>query len=68
MTNNGSPHCAKTFAAACRRHGPKHLFTRPYTPRINDKAERLIQTALREWSDLTATTILPMWLHHYNWH
>ena len=48
MTDNGSAYRAKTFAAACRRHGLKHLFTRPYTPRTNGKAERFIQTALRQ--------------------
>jgi transposase InsO family protein len=75
MTDNGSAYRAKTFAAACRRHGLKHLFTRPYTPRTNGKAERFIQTALREWSYATAyptsaarTAALPPWLHHYNWH
>jgi transposase InsO family protein len=75
MTDNGSAYRAKTFAAACRRHGLKHLFARPYTPRTNGKAERFIQTALREWSYATAyptsaarTAALPPWLHHYNWH
>ena len=50
-------------------------FTRPYTPRSNGKAERLIQTALREWAYSRAydnsqqrAVELPRWLHQYNWH
>ena len=52
-----------------------HRRTRPYTPRTNGKAERFIQTTLREWayarayetSDQRARCLLP-WLHQYNWH
>jgi transposase InsO family protein len=54
--------------------GLRHHFTRPYTPRTNGKAERFIQTALREWvyarlyqdSQNRHQYLLP-WLHHYNW-
>jgi transposase InsO family protein len=75
MTDNGSCYRAKAFAKACRRLGIKHIFTRPYRPQTNGKAERFIQTALREWayarayetSDQRAND-LPIWLHHYNWH
>jgi transposase InsO family protein len=75
MTDNGSCYRAKAFAKACRRLRLKHIFTRPYTPRTNGKAERFIQTALREWayaqaypnSDRRAQE-LPIWLHRYNWH
>ena len=49
--------------------------TRPYTPQTNGKAERFIQTALREWAYATAFNTsderraeLPRWLHRYNWH
>ncbi|MDB5601967.1 MAG: family transposase [Xanthobacteraceae bacterium] len=49
--------------------------TRPYTPKTNGKAERFIQTALREWAYTKAythsdgrTAELPIWLHRYNWH
>jgi hypothetical protein len=53
----------------------KHLRTKPYTPKTNGKAERFIQTALREWayarayrtSDQRAAE-LPIWTHQYNWH
>jgi transposase InsO family protein len=41
---------SKAFAAVCQELGIKHRFTRPYTPRTNGKAERFIQTALREWA------------------
>jgi len=75
MTDNGSCYRSAFFARLCRRLGIKHLFTRPYTPRTNGKAERFIQTALREWayavsyysSDQRAGH-LNTWLHEYNWH
>ena len=40
----------KDFRAACKRRGLRQVFTKPYTPRTNGKAERFIQTALREWA------------------
>jgi transposase InsO family protein len=75
MTDNGSCYRAKAFARACAKLGLKHIFTRPYRPQTNGKAERFIQTVLREWayaraydtSDQRAKK-LPIWLHHYNWH
>jgi transposase InsO family protein len=50
MTDNGSCYRSKAFARACRRFGLKHIFTKPYTPKTNGKAERFIQTSLREWA------------------
>ena len=50
MTDNGSCYRSKAFRAACKRLGLRQIFTRPYTPRTNGKAERFIQTALREWA------------------
>jgi transposase InsO family protein len=75
MTDNGSCYISGAFARACKRLGLKHLRTKPYTPRTNGKAERFIQTALREWayakayhhSDQRSAELLP-WLHRYNWH
>jgi transposase InsO family protein len=75
MTDNGSCYRSKAFRDACRDLGLKHIRTRPYTPKTNGKAERFIQTALREWayaqaypsSDRRALE-LPVWLHRYNWH
>ncbi len=75
LTDNGPAYASRHFAQACRTLGLKHRRTRPYTPRTNGKAERYIQTALREWaygrsynnSDQRAKA-LPAWLHQYNWH
>jgi transposase InsO family protein len=75
MTDNGSCYRAKAFAKMCTRLRLKHIFTKPYRPQTNGKAERFIQTALREWayaraydtSDQRAKD-LPIWLHRYNWH
>jgi transposase InsO family protein len=75
MTDNGSCYRSKAFARACGDLGLKHIRTRPYTPRTNGKAERFIQTALREWAYAVAyptskhrAAELPVWLHRYNWH
>jgi transposase InsO family protein len=75
MTDNGSCYRSRAFAKTCRRLGLKHLRTRPYTPRTNGKAERFIQSALREWAYAQAyptsahrAAELPIWLHRYNWH
>jgi transposase InsO family protein len=50
MTDNGSAYRSKLFAAALHKAGARHLRTRPYTPRTNGKAERFIQSSLREWA------------------
>jgi transposase InsO family protein len=75
MTDNGSAFRSKEFAAACRELGLRHTFTRPYTPRTNGKAERFIQSALREWAygfayhhSKQRAAMLERWIHHYNWH
>lgn len=75
MTDNGGCYISKTFRKACADLALKHIRTKPYTPRTNGKAERFIQTALREWAYATAFTNsderkaeLPFWLHRYNWH
>lgn len=56
------------------RLGVCHIRTKPYTPKTNGKAERFIQTALREWAYARAdqasdqsTAELPVWKHLYNW-
>ena len=75
MTDNGSCYTSRAFAAACRTLGLRHIRTRPYSPKTNGKAERFIQTALREWayakpyqtSEHRAAQ-LPAWTHDYNWH
>jgi len=50
MTDNGSAYRSKLFAKALQDAGARHVRTRPYTPRTNGKAERFIQTSLREWA------------------
>src|SRR6266436_2639618 len=50
MTDNGPCFCSDRFAACCRELQIKHIRTRIYTPRTNGKAERFIQTAIREWA------------------
>jgi len=50
MTDNGSAYRSRLFAQALRQAGARHVRTRPYTPRTNGKAERFIQTSLREWA------------------
>lgn len=73
MTDNGSAYRSKLFAAALSQAGARHVRTRPYTPRTNGKAERFIQTTLREWayarpyrsSDERAGTTKP-WTDDYN--
>ena len=75
LTDNGHCYRSRAFRAAVLELGLRHHFTRPYTPRTNGKAERFIQTALREWayarsyqnSQQRLEHLLP-WLHHYNWH
>jgi hypothetical protein len=75
MTDNGSCYKAFAFRDACRQLDLKHIRTKPYTPKTNGKAERFIQTALREWAYAQAYPTserraqeLPIWLHRYNWH
>ena len=75
MTDNGACYTSHAFRDACAELGLKHIRTRPYTPKTNGKAERFIQTSLREWayaqlydsSDQRADE-LSAWLHRYNWH
>lgn len=75
MTDNGACFLSRAFAQLCRQFRIKHIRIRPYTPRTNGKAERFIQTALREWAyvrryanSAARTDRLARWLHYYNWH
>ena len=75
LTDNGSGYRSKMFADACRTLNVKHLFTKSYTPQTNGKAERFVQTLLREWSHARPYTssaernmFLEPFLHKYNWH
>jgi len=73
MTDNGKNFIAKDFTRALSELGARHVRTRPYTPRTNGKAERLIQTCLREWAYAEAyptsevrTAALDLFLAYYN--
>ena len=73
MTDNGNCYRSHMFRQACASQGLRHLRTRPYTPRTNGKAERFIQTSLREWAyarpyanSQERNMALPIWLHLYN--
>ena len=48
MTDNGSAYLSRLFAKVLRWLNVRHIRTKPYTPRTNGKAERFIQTLLRE--------------------
>lgn len=50
LTDNGTAYRAHRWRDACAALGLRHLRTRPYTPRTNGKAERFIQTLLRQWA------------------
>jgi transposase InsO family protein len=74
-TDNAKAYRGRDFAAACAALGLSHHYTKPYTPRTNGKAERFIQTSLREWAYARAYAnsnqrrdALPAWIHGYNWH
>ena len=73
MTDNGTAYRSRAFAKACRWLQIQHKHTRPYTPRTNGKAERFIQTLLRQWAYQRAypnsglrNAALPAWMHRYN--
>jgi transposase InsO family protein len=73
LTDNGSSYRSQQFRKACQQMAIKHSRTRPYTPRTNGKAERFIQTALREWAYAKHWTDseqrdahLQPWIDYYN--
>ena len=73
MSDNGSCYVSHRFRLTCQRLQLRHLRTRPYRPRTNGKAERFIQTLLREWAykrpyptSIQRTDRLPRYLNHYN--
>ena len=74
MTDNGPGYRSHAHAALCRQLGLRHLFTEPYRPRTNGKAERFIKTLTLRWAygGVYATNpqrraALPHWLDHYNY-
>lgn len=75
LTDNGSAFRSREFRQACLELSIKHSFTKPYRPQTNGKAERFIQSALREWAygwtyqnSAQRTEALAQWQHHYNCH
>lgn len=75
ITDNGPAFRSAAFGAACLELGIAQKFTRAYRPQTNGKAERFIQSALREWAYGRAyansderRAALPRWNHFYNWH
>jgi transposase InsO family protein len=75
MTDNDKVFDSKLFTQLCEEHRIKRLHTRFYRPQTNGKAERFIQSALREWAygrsylhSRGRTAYSPRWLHHYNRH
>jgi transposase InsO family protein len=73
LTDNGAAYKSRRVAGVCRTWQLRHRFTRPYTPRTNGKAERFIQTLLREWayrhafpSSARRTAALVPYLRFYN--
>jgi hypothetical protein len=75
MTDNGSAYRSRTFAGVLNHLGGRQIYTRPYSPKANGKAERFIQTVMREWAyerpystSAARNAMLPRWLHRYNYH
>jgi transposase InsO family protein len=75
LTDNGSSYRSKLFRQACQTMHIRHQRTKPYTPRTNGKAERFIQTALREWAyakhwidSKERDLCLQPWIDYYNHH
>ncbi len=76
MTDNAFAYTnSRAYKATLAQIGARHITTRPYRPRTNGKAERFIQTALREWlyarpyaQSAERAADMPSWLHWYNHH
>ena len=73
LTDSGACYASRKFREACREFGIQHKMPRPYRPQTNGKAERFIQTALKEWAYAQTYThswkraaYLSQWTHHYN--
>lgn len=73
LTDNGGCYRSHHFNKACQAAQVKHSYTKPYTPRTNGKAERFIQTMLKEWAynqvydhSLARQAALGPWLKYYN--
>lgn len=75
MSDNAFAYKSRSFRRLCELSNVRQIFTKPYTPKTNGKAERLVRTLLREWAyerpyhtSAARTAALPRWLHRYNHH
>ena len=75
MTDNGPGYVSKRFNRLCEQLGIRHIYTRPYTPRTNGKAERFIRTLKEQWAygacyqtSARRTRALGPWTNLYNRH
>jgi len=75
MTDRGPGYRSKLFNRTCRELGIRHIYTKPYTPRTNGKAERFIRTLKERWAyarcyrtSARRTRALRPWLNQYNHH
>ncbi len=73
MSDNGSAYKSHVFRDLLKGAGLRHVRTRPYTPKTNGKAERFIQTSLREWiyavpyqSSAERADAMRPWIDGYN--
>ena len=73
ITDNGSAYRSHAFRSRLAQLGIRHIRTRPYTPKTNGKAERFIQTSLREWayarpyhSSAERDQAMQSWIADYN--
>jgi transposase InsO family protein len=73
LTDNAMTYRSRAFCGVCRTWAVRQRYTRPYRPQTNGKAERFIQTLLREWayrvpyrSSARRTAALGPYLRFYN--
>jgi transposase InsO family protein len=73
LTDNAMAYRSRAFSGVCRTWAVRQRYTRPYRPQTNGKAERFIQTLLREWayrlpyrSSARRTAALGPYLRFYN--
>src|SRR5829696_1100822 len=73
LADNGGNYRSQRFQAVAARHALRLKRARPYRPQTNGKAERFIQTLIREWayarpyaSSARRTQALQPWVHNYN--
>jgi transposase InsO family protein len=73
LTDNGGNYRSRRFQAVAARRAVRLKRSRPYRPQTNGKAERFIQTLLREWAyvrpystSARRTRALQPWIRAYN--